>query len=182
MNSFEFNKIAGAVLGTALVVFGLNSLADTIYHSETPEKPGFAIQVAEAGTGAEATTGEQQPAVSLGTLLASADAKKGEADVKQCQACHDFTKGGPNKTGPNLWGIVMRKHGSHEGFAYSDAMKAKSGEDWTYEDLNAFLTSPKTAVPGTKMAFGGVKKDQSRADILAYLATLSDNPVPFPAP
>ena len=182
MNSFEFNKIAGAVLGTALLVFGLNSLAGVIFHAETPEKPGYAIEVAQADTGGEATTATEQPAVSLGTLLASADAKKGESDVKQCAACHDFTKGGPNKTGPNLWGIVMRKHGSHEGFAYSDAIKAKSGEDWTYEALDAFLKSPKTAVPGTKMAFGGVKKDQTRADILAYLATLSDSPAPFPAP
>lgn len=182
-SSFEFNKIAGAVLGTALMTFGLHSLAGIIYHSEVPEKPGFAVAVAEAAeTGGEAAGGETPAAVSLGTLLASADAAKGEAGVKACAACHDFSKGGPNKVGPNLYGIVMRKHGSHEGFAYSDAMAAKSGEDWTYEALDAFLKSPKDAVPGTKMAFGGVKKDKARADILAYLATLSDAPVAFPAP
>jgi cytochrome c len=181
MNSFEFNKMAGAVLGTALMVFGLNELSGIIYHPEKPEKPGFAIEVAEAGTGGEAQGGEAQPAVSLGTLLASADAAKGQAAAKACVACHDFTKGGPNKTGPNLWDVVMRNHGSHGGFNYSDGMKAKSAEPWTYEALYAFLKSPKDAIPGTKMTLA-VKKDQDRANILAYLATLSDSPKPFPAP
>jgi cytochrome c len=183
MNSFEFNKIAGAVLGSALLVFGLSSLAGVIYHSETPEKPGYAIEVAETDTGggAEAAGGETAK-VSIGTLLASADAAKGQAVAKACTACHDFTKGGPNKTGPNLWGIVMRKIGTHEGFAYSEAMAAKSSEDWTYEALNDFILSPKTAIPGTKMTYGGLKKDADRANLLAYLGTLSDTPVPFPAP
>ena len=183
MNSFEFNKIAGAVLGTALVVFGLNSLSDTIYHSENPEKPGYMIEVAEAATGGEATAGgAEQPAVSVGTLLASADPAKGLAVAKACAACHDFTKGGPNKVGPNLWGVVMRKPGTHDGFAYSPAMAAKSGEDWTYEALNDFIAHPKEAIPGTKMAYGGLKKDADRANLIAYLATLSDASVPFPAP
>ena len=181
MDSFEFNKIAGAVLATALVVFGLKELSATVYHSETPEKPGCAIEVAEVGaTGeAQAATG---PAVSLGTLLASADPAKGTAGAKACAACHDFTKGGPNKTGPGLWDIVDRTIAGHEGFAYSDGMKARSAEKWTYEALDAFLKDPKTATPKTKMAFAGVKKDQARADIIAYLASLADVPKPFPAP
>lgn len=181
MNSFELNKIAGAVLGTALVVFGLQTLSGIIYHAETPEKQGYIIEVAEAGTGG-AETGGDQPAVSLGTLLAAADATKGQAVAKACAACHDFAKGGPNKTGPNLYGVVGRNHGIHEGFAYSDAMKAKSGEAWSYELLNEFIKAPKAAIPGNKMAYGGVKKDADRANLLAYLATLSDSPVPFPAP
>ena len=181
MDGFEFNKIAGAVLATLLIVLGLSNLSGIIYHSETPEKPGYAIEVAEAGsTGeAQAATG---PAVSLGTLLASADATKGAAGVKACAACHDFTKGGPNKTGPNLWDVVDRSVGGHEGFAYSDGMKARSAEKWTYENLDAFIKDPKTATPKTKMGFAGVKKDQARADIIAYLASLSDAPKPFPAP
>ena len=183
MDIFEFNKMAGAVLGTALVVFGLKELAAEIYHSEAPEKPGFAIEVAEAATGGEATGGGGEvAAVSLGTLLASADATKGAAAAKTCAACHGFVKGGPNKVGPNLWEIVERNYAAHEGFAYSDAMKAKAAEKWTYEALNEFIKAPKEAVPGTKMAFGGVKKDPTRADLLAYLATLSEAPKPFPAP
>ena len=181
MDSFEFNKIAGAVLATALVVFGLKELSAAVYHSETPEKPGFAIEVAEAGsTGeAQAATG---PAVSLGTLLASADPVKGAAGAKACAACHDFAKGGPNKTGPDLWDVVERGIASHEGFAYSDGMKARAAEKWTFENLDAFIKDPKTATPKTKMGFAGVKKDQARADIIAYLASLSDAPKPFPAP
>lgn len=183
MNSFEFNKIAGAVLATALVVFGLKELAGIIYHAETPEKQGFAVEVAETGTeGGEAAGEEQAPAVSLGTLLASADATKGQAAFKACAACHDVSNGGPNKVGPNLWDIVGRNHGVHEGFAYSEAMAALKDKPWTYEALNDFLLNPKKAIPGTKMAYGGLKKDADRANLLAYLATLSDSPAPFPAP
>lgn len=181
MNSFEINKILGAVLGTALMVFGLKSLTGLIYHSENPEKQGYVIEVAEAATGGEDSGGEQPAAVSLGTLLASADAKKGAATAKQCAACHDFTKGGPNKVGPNLWDVVGRNPGSHEGYVYTDGMKAKSGDPWTYENLFTFLKSPTDYVKGTKMSLK-IAKEQSRADVLAYLATLSDSPKPFPAP
>jgi cytochrome c len=180
MDSFEFNKIAGAVLGTVLVVFGLNELAGIVFHTERPEKPGFAVEVAEAATG-EAPA-EEAPAVSLGTLLASADATKGQAVFKACAACHDVANGGPNKVGPNLWNIVGRMHGVHEGFAYSDAMAAMKDVPWSYEALDAFLLAPKKAIPGTKMAYGGLKKAEDRANLLAYLATLSDASVPFPAP
>ena len=184
MNSLEFNKIAGALLGTALLVFGLNELSKIIYHAPKPEKQGFAIEVAEAtpaaGDAAAATPAE--PAESLGKMLASADPTKGQAVFKTCQACHDGSKGGPNKVGPNLWGVVGRMHGSHEGFSYSEAMAALKDKPWTYEALNTFITSPKTAMPGTKMGFGGLKKDTDRANLLAYLQTLSDSPVPFPAP
>ncbi len=181
MNSFEFNKIAGAVLGTALMVFGLKGAAEVIYHSEKPEKQGFAIEVADAATGGE-TGGAEVAAVSLGTLLAAADPKKGEAAAKACAACHVFVKGGPNKVGPNLWDVVERPHAAVPNFPYSDAMKAKAAEPWTFEALNAFIKSPKETVPGTKMIYGGLKKDTTRADLLAYLASLSDAPKPFSAP
>ena len=186
MKSLEFNKIAGAVLGPALGVFGLNELSKAIYHAPKPEKQGFDIAVAEAA-GADATAAatpaaSAAPAESLGKMLASADPAKGQAVFKTCQACHDGSKGGPNKVGPNLWGVVGRMHGSHEGFSYSEAMAALKDKPWTYEALNTFITSPKTAIPGTKMGFGGLKKDADRANLLAYLQTLSDSPVPFPAP
>jgi cytochrome c len=181
MNSFEFNKIAGAVLGTALVVFGLNELAAAVYHAEKPEKQGYKIEVAAVDAG-EVAGGAETPAVSLGTLLASADATKGAGVFKNCAGCHDPAKGGSNKQGPNLWGIVGRNHASLSGYAYSEDMKAKASEPWTYEALNEFLKAPKAVFPKTKMAYGGVKKDQERANLMAYLATLSDSPVPFPAP
>lgn len=181
MDSFEFNKMAGAVLGSLLLVFGLSQLSGIIYNAKTPEKQGFAIEVAETG-GAAGGGAEEPAAESLGAMLAKADAAKGQTVAKACQACHDFTKGGPNKVGPELWDIVMRPHANNEGFAYSEAMKAKAAEPWTYEALDAFLKAPKEAIPGTKMAFGGVKKDGDRANLLAYLASLSDAPKPFPAP
>ncbi|MBI2717148.1 MAG: cytochrome c family protein [Rhizobiales bacterium] len=183
MSSFEFNKIAGAVLATALMVFGLKSLAGVIYNSERPEKPGYVIEVAETATQADGTdAGTAQSAESLGKLLAAADPKKGETVAKPCAGCHDFSKGGPNKVGPNLWGIVGRLRAGHEGFAYSEAMASKKGDPWNYEKLFAFLKKPSEYVPGTKMSFGGIAKDKDRADLLAYLATLADTKVPFPNP
>ncbi|MBC8037010.1 MAG: cytochrome c family protein [Rhizobiales bacterium] len=182
MDSFEVNKIIGAVLGTALMVFGLKGAAEVIYHSEKPKQPGFVIEVADAATGGEATGGGEVAAVSLGTLLAAADPKKGEAAAKACITCHTFNKGGAKKTGPNLWDIVDRPHGSVPDFPYSDAMKAKASEPWTYDALNTFIKNPKEGVPGTKMIYPGLKKDTARADLLAYLASLSDAPKPFPAP
>jgi len=181
MDSFTFNKFAGPFLGTALLVFGLGAAKNIVYHSAVPEKPGFAIEVAETTQGG-AGGGTPAPTESLGTLLAKADPAKGEAQSKACQACHNLEKGGPNKTGPNLYDVVERPIASHEGFAYSDDMKTHSGDKWTYENLNKFITNPKGFVPKTKMTFGGIKKDQARADLLAYLRTLSESPKPFPAP
>ncbi len=163
MDSFEFNKMAGAVLGTAQLVFGLNEVKNVIYHAETPEKQGYAIEVAAEGG---ETGGGETAAESLGAMLAKADAAKGQTQAKACLACHTFEKGGPNKTGPDLWDVVERPIASSEGFQYSDGMKARSGEKWTYENLFAFLKAPGQVVPKTKMAFGGIKRDQSRADRL----------------
>jgi cytochrome c len=181
MDSFEFNKIAGAVLATALVVFGLKELSGVVYHTSVPEKPGFLIEVAEASSTAE-TPADAGPTVSLGTLLASADASKGAATAKACMACHSFEKGGANKTGPNLWDVVERPIASHEGFAYSEGIKGHSADKWSYDNLNAFILGPKNYIKGTKMGYAGLKKDADRANVIAYLASLSDAPKPFPAP
>jgi cytochrome c len=179
MNSFEFNKIAGAILGTGLLVFGLNELSSGIFGHHAPEKPGFLIEVAEAQ---EAGGGEAVAAVPLPALLAKADAAKGASGAKACLACHNVEKGGANKTGPAMWDIVERNMGSAAGFPYSEGLAGKASEKWTYEALNEFIKAPKAYIKGTKMSFGGIKNDEKRADILAYLATLSDAPKPFPAP
>jgi cytochrome c len=107
---------------------------------------------------------------------------KGQAQAKACLACHVFEKDGPNKTGPDLWDLVDRPIAAHEGFAYSDSMKEHAADKWTFENLNKFIANPKGFAPKTKMTFGGIKRDQARADLLAYLRTLSDSPKPFPAP
>ena len=180
MDSFVFNKFAGAFLGTALLVFGLGEVKNVIYHAETPENPGFVIEVAET-TGAE-TGGDVTAKESLGSLLAKADATKGQTQAKACLACHVFEKGGANKTGPDLWDVVERPIASHEGFAYSDDLKAHASDKWTFENLDKFIQNPKGFAAKTKMTFGGIKRDQARADLLAYLRTLSDSPKPLPAP
>ena len=178
MESFEFNKIAGAVLATGLLVLGLKNLGTEVFKSEAPEKPGFAISIAEAQASAG---GAAVAAVPLPVLLAKADKDKGMASVKACTACHDLTKGGPNKVGPNLWDVVGRKMGAAPGFVYSDGFKAMGDKAWDFDSLNAWLKAPKELIKGTKMAFGGIGNDQDRANVLAYLDSLSDSPKPFPA-
>ena len=172
------NKISGAILGSLLLAMGLNVFSSILYTPRKPAVPGYELPQPEPVTGGG---GEQQAqAEPLPIRLASADATKGQGAAKKCLACHVFDKGGPNKIGPALYGVVERPKGSHEGFAYSSAMKGKGGA-WSYDELDGFLTNPKGYVPGTIMAFAGVASPKERADILAYLKGLSDNPVAFPA-
>jgi len=178
MDSFEFNKIAGAVIGALGLTLGLNLASDAIFSHAEPSKPGYELPGApEAGAKTEGAP--EAKAEPLPVLLAAADPAKGEADTKVCQACHNFEKGAGVKVGPPLYGVVGRPKGSVAGFEYSEAMKAKGG-NWTYEDLNSFITSPKTYVAGTKMAYGGEANAHKRADIIDYLHTLSDNPEALP--
>jgi len=182
MNSFELNKIMGAVLGTLLFVMGAGFVAEAIYHPIENRGPGYNLPEPEGTEHGEAVA-EAEPEVPLGVLLASADPARGATAAKKCQSCHNFGEGEPNKQGPGLYGVVGRLEGSHEGFAYSDGMMAHNaaGDTWTYENLNHFLTKPSDYVPGTKMNFAGIRTAEERADILAYLQTLSADPVPFPA-
>lgn len=180
MDGFELNKIMGAVLGTLLILLSLNIFADGIFAAQKPAKPGYEIAVAETG-GAAAAAAPAEKQVPLAELLASANVEKGAAVSKKCVACHEFKKGGPNKVGPDLYGVVGRERAHHEGFSYSAGMKAKPGP-WTFEDLDHFLTNPRGFIPGTAMAFAGISKATERADLIAYLNTLSDSPQPLPKP
>ena len=117
----------------------------------------------------------------IAPLLASADPAAGQATARVCLSCHTFEKGAPAKVGPNLWGIVGAPHAHAQGFAYSKAIAGKQGP-WTYEELNHFLYSPKDYAPGTKMSFAGLRKDKDRANVIAFLRTLSDSPEPLPQP
>jgi cytochrome c len=182
MDSFEINKLIGAFLGVVFIVFSINLVSEAIFAAPIPEKPGFAIEAAEVEEGAKAG-GEAAAAVPIATLLAKADPHAGEAVFKKCLTCHTGDKGGPNKTGPNLWGIVDRPVAEHEGFAYSSGMKEFSqggSVHWDYDHLNHFLAGPKAYIKGTAMGFAGVKKDDERANLIAFLRTLADTPPPLP--
>lgn len=182
MNSFELNKIMGAVLGTLLFVMAAGFIAEAIYHPIVGRGPGYALPEPEGGAQTGAPV-EAAPVVPLGVLLASADPGRGASTAKKCQSCHNFGEGDPNKQGPHLFDVVGRPEGAVSDFSYSDALKAHNaaGDVWSYENLNAFLTKPSDYAPGTKMNFAGIRSDTERADLLAYLQTLSHNPVAFPA-
>jgi cytochrome c len=165
------------VLGTCLALLSLNIAAGAIFATHNPEKPGFEIAVQEQESG---KPGEQAPADEpLPVRLASADAKRGQNDIKPCQACHTFGKGEPNRVGPNLYGVVGRPKHSEAGFNYSAAMKTQTG-NWTPEELDKFLKNPRADVPGTAMTFAGLPRGKARADLITYLNSNSDKPVELP--
>lgn len=178
MNSFELNKVLGAILATCLITLALNIGAGAIFAPEKPAKPGYNIAVKEHGAG-EAAGAAKEAEEPMEAMMAKASVEKGQATAKQCQACHTFEKGGPNRVGPNLYGIVGRPRASEPGFNYSAAMKAKGGS-WTFGELYAFLANPRGYIPGTNMTFAGLSRGQQRADVIDYLHTLSDSPMPLP--
>jgi cytochrome c len=179
MDSFELNKVLGALLGTCLVLLALNIAANAVFAPHSPAKPGYEVAVQEEPAGG-AAGGQQAPADEpLPVRLASADVARGEASAKKCAACHTFEKGEPNRVGPNLWGVVGRQKASEAGFNYSAAMKAQKG-NWSLDELDKYLTNPRSAVPGTNMTFAGLPRGKERADLLAYLNGKADNPAPLP--
>jgi cytochrome c len=182
MDSWEWNKIAGAVLGTLIFVMVIRIASESFFEVEPPAKPGYVVQ------GVEETASTSGPAAPVeevipdwGTVLPTADANKGHDISHRCEQCHDLSKGGPNKIGPNLWGVVGRPRASHPGFDYSSAMKAKGGS-WTFDELFKFLKSPQAYIEGTKMSFAGLPSAQDRINIIAYLRQDSDSPVAIPPP
>jgi cytochrome c len=179
MDGFEINKILGAILGTCLFTLSLNIVAGGIFAPHVPAKPGYEIAVPDAPAGgAQAAV---PPAEPIANRLAGADPKKGEAAAKKCVACHSFEKGGANKVGPNLYGVVGGPRAHAQGFAYSGAMK-QAGGNWDFESLDKFLANPKAEVKNTSMTFVGIRRPEERADVIAYLNSLADSPKPLPKP
>ncbi len=184
MDSFEWNKIIGSVLASCLFIVAVHLASQAIYFAPPPAKPAYIVPGVVASTGPNEAAPNNTPTEQLpdfATVIPAANAANGMMIAERCAACHDWSKGGPNKIGPNLYGVVGRPRASHPGFDYSAAMKAKGGT-WTYADLFQFLKQPQVFIPGTKMTFGGLPKGQDRLDVIAFLRMQADMPAPLPPP
>ena len=180
MDSCELNKIIGAVLMTALIVIGINKISDIIFHIEKPQQSAYKVEGVESVTSSQITA-EVKEVVELNIkeVLAMGTIAHGEKVFKKCSACHIVAKGGKNKIGPALYGIVGKASAVSEGYSYSKAMKAY-GKSWNFEELNGYLLKPQSYIKGTKMAFAGLRKDKDRASVILYLNSQSDSPLPKP--
>ncbi len=179
MDSYEWNKIAGWVLAAMVAVLGLSIMTGFLFPVHSPEKQGYIVEgVEEESAGGAAAAEAEKP---IAAFLASADIAKGEAQFKKCAACHTIDKGGAAGIGPNLYGIVGSSHAHMAGFGYSDAMKETSGKNWDWDALSHWIHNPKKYIPGNKMAFAGIGKPEDRANLIAFLNSKSDSPLPMPA-
>jgi cytochrome c len=181
MDSMEVNKGIAAVLVVGIVFFLTGLIGDKLVSVTEPSKPALKIEGVAATASTEAAA--PAPLAPISPLLASADPAAGEAYTKRvCTVCHTFNDGGKPLVGPNLYGVVAGPHDHEEGFAYSPALEKLKGTPWTYEALNEWLFAPSKVAPGTRMTFAGIPSAKDRANVIAYLRTLSANPVPLPKP
>ena len=177
-SSLEMNKIAGAVLTAGVIAMTAGFVAKLAIHPSQPEQHAYVVAAAEGTVEAASDSGPTLEPVL--PMLAAADVAAGEKVAKKCTACHTFDEGGANKIGPNLWDSVNRPIASVGGFGYSNVLQDMSGDAWTYQALNAFLAKPKEFAPGTKMNFAGLKKVKDRANLIAYLRSMSGAPAAMP--
>jgi len=178
MNSFEINKIIAAIILTIVIVFGVNKVADAIYSVKAPEGNTYNI-VTETKEISKSDTVNVGSNANVSALLALGNIDHGKMVFKKCAACHSVSKGGGNKIGPALWGVIGKKAGSTSDYKYSKAMSG-FGKIWDFEGINTFLIKPKDYVKGTKMAYMGLKKEKDRASVILYLNGQGDSPLPLP--
>ena len=179
MDSFEINKIIAAVLLIALLVIGIGKISDIAFQIDKPEKSAYKVDIQESSQISSSTAEKIEEKVDISALLALGDVSHGEKVFKKCSACHLVNKGGENKIGPALYGVIGRKVASKQDYKYSKAMAAYD-KDWTFEEMNGYLKKPQSYIKGTKMAFAGLRKERDRASVILYLNQNSDNPLPLP--
>ncbi len=180
MDSFEFTKILGALLFAGLVASLSGFITGLIYPEREVEARAYVVVPGEEVSQEAAAEPAAPEAMDLAALLAAADPEAGQDVLKKCRTCHNVDKGGKHKIGPNLWDVVNRPVASADGYAYSNALQGMSGETWSYENLDAFLHKPKEWAAGTKMSFAGLRDAEQRADLIAFLRSLSDSPAALP--
>ena len=176
----ELNKTFAAILLAGIIAMASGFIAELLVSPSIPEVNAYLVEVPEGG-GVPVADEPTGPAPILG-MLASADIAAGESLSRACVACHTFDQGGANRVGPNNWNIVGNLMGHVEGFRYSDPLQAlhDEGAVWDYEALNQFLYRPRDFLPGTTMSYAGLRSDEDRANMIAWLRTLSDEPIPLP--
>ena len=181
MDSFELNKIIGAVLLTALIIIGIGKFTDILFHVEKPKESAYKVEGLEVAstTASGQEAAKVVEAVDIKALLAMGDLAHGEKVFKKCTACHMIAAGGKNMIGPNLWSVIGRQAGIVSDYKYSKAMVAY-GKEWTFEEMNSYLIKPQTYVKGTKMAFAGLRKEKDRASVILYMNSKSDSPKALP--
>ena len=176
--SFEMNKIAGAILGAMILAMVSGIIAHVLVHPTPLAKPAYVVAGAEPTEkkGGEENKGPEP----IAPLLANANVDAGKEQSKKCMACHTFEKGGPNRIGPNLYNVLGEPIAEdRNGYEFSSALSAHKGQKWNVEELNQWLSNPQSFAKGTKMTFAGLPKAQDRANVVAYLNSLTDNPKPL---
>ncbi len=176
MNGFEINKFVAAIILVVLLVFGVGKFTDLLFYVEKPAKPAYVV---EAPVIKALGTSKGSGAVDLTKLLAMGTIEHGQKVFKKCSACHVVAKGGKNKIGPALYGVMGRKSASISDYKYSRALVAHAKE-WSYEEMNAYLIKPQAHIKGTKMAFAGLKSEKDRASVMLYMNSMSDSPLSKP--
>jgi len=174
------NKIIASIVLAIILILGINKIADAIFHVDKPKRSTYQVAavttVASAGT-SETNTGNSE-SENIMTLFALTSADDGAKVFKKCVACHSINKGGSNKIGPALWGVLGKQTGSVSDYKYSKEMAAY-GKPWSFEEMNGFLTKPKDWIKGTKMSFAGLKNIKERAAVILYMNKNTDNPLPL---
>ena len=179
MDSFELNKIIAAVLMVALLVIGLGKIADGVFHVKKPKNPGYQIEVENQLISSTSQITDVAKKIDIAAVMALGDIETGKKIFKKCAACHSINKGGKNKIGPALYNVVGRAVGGVNDYKYSKAL-ASYGKEWTFEELNGFLTKPSSYLKGTKMSYAGLRKEKDRASVIKYLNQNSDSPKLLP--